>query len=271
MVTRAIPRTGEPLPVVGLGTWQTFDVTAVEYGARGHVLRRFIELGGKLIDSSPMYGKSERVVGDLAAEQQVRDKLFVATKVWTRGRSTGVMQMEESFRKLRVDRIDLMQVHNLVDVESHLETLAEWKAQGRVRYVGVTHYTVESHAALEPFLRRGDIDFVQFNYSIEVRDAERRLLPMAAEHGVATLINRPFENGDVFRVSRHKPLPPVAEALNCRTWAQLCVKYIVSHPAVTCIIPATSNIAHLEENMLAAQEPLPDHSMRAAVARAWDS
>jgi aryl-alcohol dehydrogenase-like predicted oxidoreductase len=271
MIQRAIPRTGELLPVVGLGTWQTFDVTPAEYEARGVVLRRFVELGGKLVDSSPMYGKSERVVGHLAREHKLHDRLFVATKVWTPGQRAGIAQMEDSFRKLGVARIDLLQVHNLVDVEAHLETLAQWKAEGRVRYVGVTHYTVESHAALEPFIRRSDIDFVQFNYSLAARDAEARLLPLAAEHGVATLINRPFENGDVFRMARRKQLPEVAAALQCQSWAQLFVKYLVSHPAVTCIIPATANVAHLEENMLAAHEPIPDETMRREIARSWDA
>ena len=271
MIHRSIPRTGESLPVVGLGTWQTFDVSRPAYDARGKVLRRFVELGGRLVDSSPMYGEAETVVGDLASELHLQQQLFVATKVWTSGQRAGIQQMQDSLRKLRVARIDLMQVHNLLDVEAHLETLADWKAQGRVRYVGVTHYTVESHAQLEPFLRRGDIDFVQFNYSLAVRHAEERLLPLAAESGVATLINRPFENGDMFRVADSKPLPAVAADLHCRTWAQLFVKYVVSHPAVTCIIPATTNVQHLEDNINAAREPLPDPRMREAIVRAWEA
>jgi diketogulonate reductase-like aldo/keto reductase len=271
VIQRVIPRTGELLPVVGLGTWQTFDVTRAEYPGRARLLRRFVELGGKVIDSSPMYGKSEAVVGDLASQLQIQDKLFVATKVWTPGRGAGVAQMNASLRKLRVARVDLMQVHNLIDVEAHLETLLEWKATGKVRYIGVTHYTVESHAKLEPFLRRGDIDFVQFNYSLAVRAAEERLLPLAASHGVATLINRPFENGSMFGNAARRPLPAFAADLQCQSWAQLFVKYVVSHPAVTCVIPATSNVQHLEENMSAAHEPLPTDALRAAIVRAWEA
>ena len=270
MKHRQVPSTAESIPVIGLGTWQTFDVAASAYPAREAVLRRFVALGGRLIDSSPMYGRAESVVGDLAARLDLHDKLFVATKVWTTGRDAGVAQMNESFAKLRVARLDLMQVHNLVDVDVHLETLAEWKAAGRVRYVGVTHYTVAAHAQLEPFLRRGDIDFVQFNYSLAVRDAERRLLPMAAEHRVATLINRPFESGGMFSRARGKPLPAVAAELQCTSWAQLFLKYVVSHPAVTCAIPATGDVSHLEDNMAAAEGELPDEQMRRAIVRAWE-
>ena len=271
MIERVIPRTGERLPVVGLGTWQTFDVGPDQHAARSQVLQRFAELGGRLVDSSPMYGKSEAVVGQLAAERNLHARIFMATKVWTSGRRAGVRQMEESFRRLRVTTMDLMQVHNLVDVEAHLETLAAWKAEGRVRYVGVTHYTVESHAQLEPFLRRGDIDFVQFNYSLAVRDAERRLLPLAAECGVATLINRPFENGNVFARAARRPLPPAAAELQCASWAQLFLKYVIAHPAVTCVIHATGRVDHLEDNMRAAVEPLPTAAQREAIARAWDA
>jgi diketogulonate reductase-like aldo/keto reductase len=270
VIERTIPRTGESLPVVGLGTWRTFDVTAGEYDTRRRVLERFVELGGRLVDTSPMYGKSEAVIGQLAGDLNLHRQLFMATKVWTSGGREGVEQMEESYRRLRVARMDLLQVHNLVDVETHLETLAAWKADGRVRYVGVTHYTVDAHARLEPFLRRAEIDFVQFNYSLAVRDAERYLLPLAQELGVATLINRPFENGDVLRRAAGRPLPGMAAELQCHSWAQLFVKFAISHPAVTCIIPATSRVDHLEENMRAAREPLPTPEMRSALARAWD-
>jgi diketogulonate reductase-like aldo/keto reductase len=270
VIERAIPRSGETLPVIGLGTWQTFDVTPSAYEPRTDVLRRFVELGGRLVDSSPMYGRSETAIGDVATEAGLHDQLFFATKVWTRGARDGIAQMEDSFRKLRVKRMDLLQVHNLVDVETHLRTLVEWKAAGRVRYIGVTHYTVEAHAQLEPYLARGEIDFVQFNYSLAVRDAERRLLPMAAEHGVATLINRPFESGGMFRDAGKKPLPAIAAELGCKTWSQLFLKYVASHPAVTCVIPATANVQHLEENMAAGLEPLPDATMREAIAQAWD-
>ena len=270
MIQRRIPRTAEALPVIGLGTWQSFDVPRPEYSSRASVLQRFVELGGRLVDSSPMYGRSEAAVGDLAHELNLQSELFMATKVWTTGAGAGIDQMEDSFRKLRVARMDLMQVHNLVDVEAHLDTLIRWKSEGRIRYIGVTHYTVESHAHLEPFLRRGEIDFVQFNYSLAVRDAERRLLPMAAEHGVATLINRPFENGGIFGAAAGKPLPSVAADLQCSSWAQLFIKYVVSHPAVTCAIPATRRVEHLEENMRAASEPLPSEAVRRAIVSAWE-
>lgn len=271
MLQRRIPNTGELLPVIGLGTWQTFDVERTDYASRTSVLKRFVELGGRVVDSSPMYGQSESVVGQLATDLGVHSQLFIATKVWTTGRVAGQRQMEESSRRLRAPCVDLMQVHNLVDAETHLDTLTGWKAEGRIRYVGVTHYTVESHALLEPFLRRGDIDFVQCNYSLAVRDAERRLLPLAAEHGVATLINRPFENGQIFDRARAKPLPAMAADLECESWSQLFLKYVIAHPAVTCVIPATSQVSHLEANMRAGEEPLPTESMRHAIARAWDN
>jgi diketogulonate reductase-like aldo/keto reductase len=270
MLHRLVPSTAEPLPVIGLGTWQTFDVGRSRFAERATVLRRFVELGGRVIDSSPMYGRSEAVVGELAEHAGLHAGLFVATKVWTHGESAGIAQMEESFAKLRVARMDLLQVHNLVDVETHLRTLRAWKAAGRVRYVGITHYTVDAHADLEPFLRRGDVDFVQFNYSLAVRDAERRLLPLAADHGVATLINRPFEHGGMF-APRPMPLPSFAAALQCTSWAQLFLKYVIAHSAVTCVIPATSNVEHLEENMAAGTEPLPDSTTCAEIVRAWEA
>jgi diketogulonate reductase-like aldo/keto reductase len=269
LIKRAIPRTGEALPVVGLGTWQTFDVGVPEYPSRAAVLRRFVELGGELVDSSPMYGRAEEVVGTLAHDLHLQDRLFVATKVWTHGERAGIAQMEQSLAKLRVARIDLLQVHNLVDVETHLATLRRWKDAGKIRYIGITHYTVDAQPTLERWLRRPEIDFVQFNYSLAVRDAERRLLPAAAEHGVATLVNRPFESGAIFRHSARKPLSRVAERLGCESWAQLLLKYVISHPAVTCVIPATADVRHLEQNMAAGNEPLPDAAMRQEILRAW--
>lgn len=268
---RTVPRTGESIPAVGLGTWQTFDVGRDAYRSRAAVLTRFVELGGALVDSSPMYARAEQVVGDLAGELQFHDRLFIATKVWTSGQRAGIAQMERSFERLGVARIDLMQVHNLVDVETHLATLREWKDAGRIRYIGVTHYTVDSHKELERLLRRPEIDFVQCNYSLAVRDAERRLLPAAAEHGVATLINRPFESGGMFTTIARRPLPALAGALGCQTWAQLFLKYVLSHPAVTCVIPATASVGHLEQNMAAGEDPLPDAQARADLAREFDA
>ncbi len=263
--TRAIPSSGELLPVIGLGTWQTFDVGA---GTEARapltaVLSAFAELGGQLIDSSPMYGNSEGVVGDLSAQLGLRPKLFIATKVWTSGRRQGVEQMEDSMRKLRADPIDLMQVHNLVDVEVHLETLREWKRQGRVRHLGVTHYTAGSHDAVAKIVATQPLDFIQINYSIAEREAEQRLLPLARERGVAVIVNRPFAGGDLFSRLRSRPLPGWAAEIGCESWAQVMLKFILSHPAVTCAIPATSKVEHLRDNMKAAHGLLPDAALRA--------
>jgi diketogulonate reductase-like aldo/keto reductase len=268
MIRRPIPRGGELLPVIGLGTWQTFDV-GVDAAARWslkRVLAEFAGLGGTVIDSSPMYGTSERVVGDLAAELKLRPKLFLATKVWTSGRDAGIRQMEESFRLLRTDRMDLMQVHNLLDWRSHLATLRQWKAQGKVRYIGVTHYTAAAYDDLARVLASAELDFVQLNYSVDEREAERKLLPLAADKGLAVLINRPFAEGVLFRKVRGKPVPPWAQDIGCVTWAQYFLKFIISHPAVTCAIPATSKVEHLIDNMQAGMEPLPDAATRARMA-----
>lgn len=269
MVTRVIPSTGEALPVIGLGTWQTFDVAANDPAkARlAQVLSEFVQLGGTVLDSSPMYGRSEAVVGELAAKAGIRDRLFVATKVWTRGRADGIAQMKDSEAKMRTE-IDLMQVHNLLDAETHLETLRAWKAQKRIRYLGVTHYTASAYRDLERFLRKGAIDFVQLNYSLAEREAEKRILPLAQEQGIAVLINRPLGAGSLFRTTRNKPLPSFAKELGCDTWAALFLKFVVSHPAVTCAIPATSKPEHLRENMRAGYGVMPDANMRAKIAAA---
>jgi diketogulonate reductase-like aldo/keto reductase len=266
--TRRIPSSGEPLPVVGLGTWQTFDVGASprERAPLEQVLAAFVALGGKLIDSSPMYGRAEEVVGDLAAERELRPRLFLATKVWTTGKASGIQQMEASLRKLRTRAIDLMQVHNLVDAERHLDTLQDWKREGRMRYVGVTHYTAAAHDAVARLLAARPIDFVQINYSVAEREAERRLLPLARERGVAVIANRPFAGGDLFARLRAKPLPPWAAEVDCQSWAQLLLKFVVSHPAITCTIPATSKVKHLEDNMRAGSGRLPDEGLRARIA-----
>jgi aryl-alcohol dehydrogenase-like predicted oxidoreductase len=263
-IRRPIPRSGERLPVIGLGTWQTFNAGAgeAERAPLREVLREFVRLGGRVVDSSPMYGAAEGVVGDLAAALGVREKLFLATKVWTSGRADGIRQMEESFRRLRTPRLDLMQVHNLVDWRTHLATLRDRKAQGRVRYVGVTHYTESAYDELARILETEELDFVQLNYSIVERAAERRLLPLAADRRVAVLVNRPFSAGGLFGRVRGTPLPPWAADVGCASWAQFFLKFIVSHPAVTCAIPATSKVAHLVENMGAATGPLPDAAMR---------
>ena len=264
MLERRIPKTGEAIPAVGLGTWQVFDVAgnAAEMAQAKETLKAFVELGGRVIDSSPMYGSSESVTGQLASELGVRAKLFVATKVWTSGKQAGIRQMEDSMKKLRVERLDLMQVHNLQDTDTHLATLRDWKATGRVRYVGVTHYHSGAHAELERFVKRGDIDFIQINYSLAESEADRRLLQAAADSRIAVIVNRPFAEGAMFRQVKGKPLPDWAKDIGCASWAQFFLKWILANPAVTCAIPATRNPAHMADNMGAASGPLPDEATR---------
>ena len=269
ILRKPIPKTGELLPAIGLGTWQTFDVGAVQSSRDPlkEVLREFVRFGGSVIDSSPMYGKSESVVGALAAELGVHKQLFLATKVWTRGREAGIRQMEESFKRLRTQRMDLMQVHNLLDYRTHLATLGRWKEQGKVRYIGVTHYMASAHDELARVLASEDLDFVQVNYSIAERDAERRLLPLAAEKRIAVLANRPLAAGGLFSRVRGRSLPPWAKEIGCASWAQFFLKFSISHPAITCAIPATSKVEHLVDNMRAALGPLPDAATRERMAR----
>jgi len=264
MLTRAIPSSGEKLPVIGLGTWQTFDVDLTSDTRRQleDVLSLFVKLGGRVIDSSPMYGHAEDVIGDLTATLGIRDKLFVATKVWTRGKENGIRSMERSMVRLRTKRIDLMQVHNLLDVHIHLETLREWKEQGRIRYIGITHYESGAFGEVEKIMRNEKLDFVQINYSLMERDAEERVLPLAQERGIAVVVNRPFGGGDLFSRVRSKPLPEWAAEFECRSWAQFFLKWIVGHPAVTCAIPATDKPRHLEDNMRGGIGRLPDAKMR---------
>jgi len=267
MLVRAIPSSGETIPAVGLGTWQAFDVDdPSERGAQREVLRRFVELGGRVVDSSPMYGAAESAVGDLAVELGVRDALWIATKVWTTGRAAGLAQMERSLRRLRRKRLELLQIHNLVDWQTHLATLREWKDAGRIRYLGITHYSAAGHDALERVMRSEALDVVQLNYSVVEREAERRLLPLAHERGVAVLVNRPLAQGALLARLEGRRLPPWAAEIECASWAQLCLKWILAHPAVTCVIPATSRLAHLEDNMRAGLGRLPDPAMRQRIA-----
>jgi diketogulonate reductase-like aldo/keto reductase len=272
MIARTLAGSGEAIPVIGLGTWQTFDVGEgdTERAPLKDVLQRFAAAGGTLIDSSPMYRRAEAVVGDLISELDLRSSLFVATKVWTQGRAEGIRQMEKSMRLLRVDRLDLMQVHNLVDVRTHLDTLRGWKADGRVRYIGVTHYTSSGAEEIANLLATEDVDFVQINYSPVERDAERRLFPLTRERGIAVLANRPLGGADSGVRSRLKrrPLPAWAADIGCTSWAQLMLKFVVSHPAVTCAIPATSDPRHLDDDVKAGEGLLPDESMRERIAAA---
>lgn len=263
-LTRPIPSSGEKIPVVGLGTWQVFDVDSSEAERKPleEVISLFAKLGGRVVDSSPMYGRAEQVLGDVAAKLGSAETLFWATKVWTRGKQSGIESMERSLARFQRKKIDLMQVHNLVDLETQLATMREWKTQGRIRYVGVTHSSNSAHDEVEKLLRREKLDFVQINYSIMEREAERRLLPLAQERGVAVLVNRPLGGGDLFGKVRAKPLPEWAAEFDCQSWAQFFLKWIIAHAAVTCAIPATSKVRHLEDNMQAGLGRLPNAKHR---------
>jgi diketogulonate reductase-like aldo/keto reductase len=264
ILTRKIPSSGEKLPVIGLGTWQTFDVepASAERKALEEVVQAFANLGGKVVDTSPMYGRSEAMLGEIVASLDVRDRLFLATKVWTSGRLAGIRQMEESMRRLQAARIDLMQVHNLVDASMQLETLQEWKREGRIRYIGVTHYTAGGHEAVAQMVASQPLDFIQINYSVGEREAEKVLLPLAIDRGVAVIANRPFAGGDLFRRLRAKPLPDWAAEIDCDSWAQVLLKFVISNPAITCAIPATSKVAHVRDNMKAGHGNLPNPKLR---------
>ena len=274
MLTRPIPSSGEALPVVGLGTSQVFDVGAGDEARRPlrEVVRLLLDAGGRIIDTSPMYGRAEAVSGDLVAELNARPKVFFATKVWTSGKEAGIAQMRRSAELLRTDAIDLIQIHNPVDWRTHLATLRQMKADGRVRYIGLTHYTESALPELARILRaEPGIDFVQCAYSLATRAAETALLPVAAERRVAVIVNRPFEDGDMFRRVRGKALPEWAAECDCASWAQLFLKYVFAEPAVTCAIPGTSNPRHIEDDLKAGFGRLPDARQREQLRRFWDS
>jgi aryl-alcohol dehydrogenase-like predicted oxidoreductase len=270
-ILRAIPSSGERIPVIGLGTWSTFDVgsSAAARAPLEEVLARFVERGGRVVDSSPMYGRSEEVVGAVAAKQGLKGRLFLATKVWTRGREAGLNQIETSERLLGTKRLDLLQVHNLLDLETHLATLRAWKDAGRVRYIGVTHYTASAYPEVERVLLREKLDFLQVNYSLAEREAERRILPLAREKGVAVLVNRPFGGGEALRGVLGRALPAWAAEFDCTSWAQFFLKWILANPAVTCAIPATSKRAHLDDDLDAALGRLPDEKLRRRMVDAF--
>ena len=270
VMAKKIPSTGEALPVIGVGTWQTFDVGA-DAAARTQLREVLRLLSGNVVDSSPMYGTSETVAGELIAELGARDKLFMATKVWTRGREEGIRQMETSFKRLRVQRMDLMQVHNLTDVETQTKTLLEMKSQKKIRYLGITHYTSSAYGEVERWLRTRQYDFLQINYSLGERESENRLLPMALDQKVAVIINRPFAEGALFRKTKNKPLPPWAAELGIHSWAQYFLKWIVSHPAVTCAIPGTGNPKHMQDNLGAGTGKLPSAQQRKQMAEYFDA
>jgi diketogulonate reductase-like aldo/keto reductase len=262
--TRPIPSTNEQLPVIGVGTWQTFDVgnSASERDPLKEVLKTLIAKGGKVIDSSPMYGQSEKVVGDLSEELKLNSSLFMATKVWTTGKEEGIAQMNKSFALMKRKQMDLMQIHNLVDWKTHLKTLREWKEQGKIRYIGITHYLESAYASIEDIINTNQIDFLQINYSLLSRKSGERLLPLAKDRNMAVLINRPFEEGALFQRVKGKQLPEWAKEFDCASWAQFFLKFIISNPAVTCAIPGTDKLHHMVDNLGAAFGKLPDVKMR---------
>ena len=259
MITRATSA-GEQIPVIGLGTWQTFDVNSNPDSTNPlkEVLTILTSKGGKVIDSSPMYGRSEKVVGDLSTELNLNSKFFMATKVWTSGKDQGINQMNESFRLLQRKQVDLMQIHNLVDWQTHLPTLRAWKEQGKIRYIGITHYTESAYSSIEQILKTQQLDFLQINYSLLSRKAEERLFPLAQEKKVSVLINRPYEEGELFNRVKGKTLPNWANEFDCMSWGQFFLKFIISHPAVTCAIPGTSKPHHMVDNAGAGFGKLPN-------------
>ena len=263
MQRRKIPATGEDLPVIGCGTWQTFDVGASpsERAPLAEVLRVLFDAGGTAIDSSPMYGRAASVVGDLLAASGDRSKAFLATKVWTSGRQAGIDQMQRSMKLLRTDRIDLMQIHNLVDWQTHLPTLQAWKKEGRVRLIGITHYAESAHDTVLAVLQRAKFDFLQINYAIDDRGAERRLLPFARDNGIAVMINQPFGGGGLLRKLAGRKLPSWAGEIGCTSWAQILLKFVLAHPAVTCAIPGTSKPEHMRDNAQAGLGAFPDAAL----------
>lgn len=272
-ILKRIPSSGEQIPVIGMGTWQTFMVeeTEEELAPLREVLRIFYEHGGRVVDSSPMYDPAEELLGRIARELELVDDLWVATKVWTEGRDEGIAQMEQSLSELRRTNIELMQVHNLLDVEVHLDTLEEWKAQGRFRYIGITNTSAQRYPAVEALLDDERLDFVQINYSLAERESAERILPMAMEREIGIVTARPFAGGRLFQAVQGQTLPDWASEFDCTSWAQFFLKYIASHPAVTCAIPATSNPDHMRDNMGAAVGRLPDEAMRRRMEQVFDA
>lgn len=272
LLTRKIPSSGESVPVIGLGTSGAFNVgdTPSERAGVEEVLKRFFAAGATLIDTAPSYGRAEGVVGDLVTKLKPAKK-FLATKVSASGQKAGIQQMQKSFKALHTSRIDLMQIHSLKDWQTHSTTLRDMKARKDVRYIGITHSQTSAHQALEAVMRQEKWDWVQLNYSIQTRDAEERLLPLAQELGMAVMVNRPFEDGAIFRRVADKPLPAWAEDIGCTSWAQFCLKYVLSHPAVTCVIPATASAEHLADNLKAGRGVMPEQNWRDEMVRYFES
>ena len=270
IITRKIPSTGERLPAIGLGSWQTFDVADTR--SVQPVVERFLALGGRVIDSSPMYGRSEAAIGamlrDLRKADPCAPAAWLATKVWTRGKHEGIAQMKRSLERLGTAKLELMQIHNLVDWKTQLATLRDWKAAGAIRYIGITHHARDAFDDLEQIVRKENIDFVQLPCSVIDRAAERRLIPAAAAAGVAILVMEPFASGALFRRVHGRALPAVAKDLGCTSWAQLFLKFLLGHPAITCPIPATSKLQHLEDNLAALRGVVPTEAQRRQIAGA---
>lgn len=264
MQQRPIPSSGQALPVIGFGTWRTFDQTLTEANRHelSQVLRILHQHGGTVIDSSPMYGRAEAVVGELTQGLALNQAFFFATKVWTHGRAAGIEQMKQSLDLLQREQLELMQVHNLVDWRTHLNTLRAWREEGKIRYLGVTHYLLSSFEQLEKLLKTEALDFIQLPYSIGVRAAEHRLLPLAQEVGTAVIVNRPYEGGQLFRKAQGQTLPEWAAEFDCQSWGQFFLKFILAHPAVTCVIPGTGKITHAQDNVAAGFGRLPDTKQR---------
>lgn len=273
MATRKVPSSGEEIPAIGMGSSNTFDVGsgAAEREPLGEVLRGLVDGDGSVIDTSPMYGRAETVLGDLIHELGLRPRLWLATKVWTRGRTAGAAQIEQSYARLRTERLELLQIHNLLDWREHVPTIRALQASGKLRYSGITHYRADAHAELERVLAAERFDWLQVNYSLAEPEAGARLLPFCREKGIAVMVNRPFADGALFDRVRGKPLPPWAAEIGCASWGQFFLRWAVSHPAVTCVIPATSKPRHMADNVAAGHAPLPDEAQRERMRAYWNS
>jgi len=273
MATHKVPRSGEAVPVIGMGSSNTFDVGsgAAEREPLGEVLRGLVDGGGSVIDTSPMYGRAETVLGDLIHELGLRPRLWLATKVWTRGRTAGAAQIEQSYAHLRTERLELLQIHNLLDWREHVPTIRALQASGKLRYSGITHYRADAHAELERVLATERFDWLQVNYSLAEPEAAARLLPFCRDKGIAVMVNRPFADGALFARVRGKPLPPWAAEIGCASWGQFFLRWAASHPAVTCVIPATSKPQHMSDNVAAGHAPLPDEAQRERMRAYWNS
>ncbi len=264
LIQRKIPATGESLPIIGIGTARRYEevTTEAERAPLRDVLLRFKDMGGKVIDTSPTYGTAETVVGDLVAELKIRDSLFIATKVSTRGREAGLDQLEQSFKRMRTPKIDLIAVHNLRDTRTQLRTLREWKQAGRIRYVGITTSFEQQYPEFEQTMKAEELDFIQVDYALDNRKTGQRILPLAADRGMAVMINLPFGRGRLFKAVQDRQLPPWAGEFDCSSWAQFFLKYIVSHPAVTCAVPGMAKVEYVVDNLGSARGRLPDAAMR---------